>query len=73
MLGKGLKGLLACAGADCGNLVTYICTAYNGKRPEICNEPQSFQKCPGAPTQDTAFMQAKLQRNDMDQTQVESL
>ena len=45
-----------CAGADCGNLVTYICAAYQGDKPKECSEAHSFRKCPGAPSQDTAAL-----------------
>ncbi|CAL5222006.1 g4296 [Coccomyxa viridis] len=44
-------------GADCGNLVTYICTAYQGEKPRVCSEPQTLHKCPGAPSEDSAGLQ----------------
>ena len=46
--------MVARAGADCGNLVTYVCTAYQGKKPKVCDEAHSFHSCPGAPSEDTA-------------------
>ena len=36
--------------ADCGNFASYVCAAYQGKRPAVCFEPPTFQACPGAPT-----------------------
>jgi hypothetical protein len=36
-------------GSDCGNLVTYICTAYQGRKPPICYKTPEFLPCPGAP------------------------
>ncbi|CAL8465514.1 g5050 [Coccomyxa elongata] len=38
-------------GADCGNLATYICTAYKGEKPEACYETPEFKPCPGAPVE----------------------
>jgi hypothetical protein len=36
-------------GADCGNLATYICTAYTGEKPGACYKTPDFLPCPGAP------------------------
>ena len=38
-----------CPGADCGNLATYICTAYSGEKPAACYKTPDFKPCPGAP------------------------
>ncbi|BDA49959.1 probable Gamma-interferon-inducible lysosomal thiol reductase [Coccomyxa sp. Obi] len=39
-------------GPDCGNLATYICTAYKGEKPKECHETPEFKPCPGIPARD---------------------
>ena len=49
-LGGAIHAACMLAGADCGNLLTYICTAVGSSKPDICYEAQQFKRCPGAPT-----------------------